>query len=180
MNDWRCLTNETRLSEPEVVSQLNAQFDKLRKTRTERSEQYTAWFDQLKETRRERSKKIRERSDAMEQELVAMDEKDQAQRQPSALKQVGQTPAEMCDKLLELLQDIQPSDNSDPHNNSSMIDGDRIRVVQGDPVNGVDTSVLLVPMSALELFWHMDVVVPACLSEVDDTIQEIKKRKNVT
>lgn len=165
------------------MTQLNAEFDKLRKTRTERSEQYSAWFDQLKETRRERSKQIRERSDAVEQELVALDEKDQAQRQPSALKQPGQTAAEICDRLLALLQDIQPTDGMDDkegdNDDPSLIDGDRIRVVQGQPVDGVDTSVLLVPMSALELFWHIDVVVPACLSEIDDTIQEIKKRKTV-
>ncbi|KAI9257227.1 hypothetical protein BDA99DRAFT_133595 [Phascolomyces articulosus] len=183
--------------EQELVRQLNTEFANLRKVRLERSQQYKERHGELPAVRKERQKQIQARQQEFEKEL---EEKEAKQKQKVTDNGMG-----ACDELIHQLQlvlepveqleiqDNKRHDDDDPadattadsvgngadqeHGNSNK-QPDRIQVVNAPyEEDDEDTSLLIIPLSIMELFWDISIQVPVRVSEIEPTLARIRERR---
>ena len=151
---------------------LNAEFAHLRQVRLERSQQYKERFGELPALRKERQKQIQARQLEFEKEL---EEKEAKQKQKVTFNGMG-----ACDELLRQLQlvlepveqlEIQDQDQQQEKH-------ERIQVINAPyEEDNEDSSVLIIPLSIMELFWDISIQVPVRVSEIEPTLARIRERR---
>ncbi|KAG2227020.1 hypothetical protein INT45_006427 [Circinella minor] len=190
--------------EQELVSQVNTEFANLRKARLERSQQYKERYGELAAVRKERQKQIQARQQEFEKEL---EEKEARQKQKVTDNGMGacdelihqlqlvQEPVEQLEINDHPDRREQEQENVDEGCSNNNDDGesnngkksvvtaatvvDRIQVVNAPYEDeDEDTSLLIIPLSIMELFWDISIQVPVRVSEIEPTLTKIRERRD--
>ncbi|KAG0165602.1 hypothetical protein DFQ30_008251 [Apophysomyces sp. BC1015] len=155
-----------------LVRSLDTEYTKLRSTRLEYGKIFGDLFKQHQTAiRKERAADIRARQSEFVEELAKEDFLIR-QKWSDGKSLDG---VEVCDRLLCELGRLIKTPNKDS----------AIEVVyasdseeESEEYETVDTSVLVVPLSVMELFWDVQVQVPVRLSEVEPTMIHVRERRN--
>ncbi|KAI7880720.1 hypothetical protein K492DRAFT_177692 [Lichtheimia hyalospora FSU 10163] len=157
------------------MRQLNAEYQHLRQARLERKGEYKNQYDQLSTIRKERQKDIQTRQQEFEKEMMQKEEAKQKKQHDSDLI--------ACDTLERLLQQVLDQREQDveelgiDHNPAQ----ERIQLVNSpieqEEDDGVDTSVLMIPLGIMELFWEIHIQVPVRFTEIEPTLTRIRERR---
>ena len=157
------------------MRQLNAEYQHLRQARLDRKGEYKSQYDQLSTIRKERQKDILTRQEEFEKEMMQKEEAKQKKQHDSDLI--------ACDTLERLLQQVLDQQEQDVEelgidNNPAQ---ERIQLVNSpieqEEDDGVDTSVLMIPLGIMELFWEIHVQVPVRFTEIEPTLTRIRERR---
>ncbi|KAJ8655295.1 hypothetical protein O0I10_008984 [Lichtheimia ornata] len=157
------------------MRQLNSEYQQLRQARLDRKGEYKNQYDQLSAIRKERQKDIQTRQQEFEKEMMQKEEAKQKKQHDSDLI--------ACDTLERLLQQVLDQQEQDVEELG--IDGnpaqERIQLVNSpieqEEDDGVDTSVLMIPLGIMELFWEIHVQVPVRFTEIEPTLNRIRERR---
>ncbi|KAF7729882.1 hypothetical protein EC973_003616 [Apophysomyces ossiformis] len=162
-----------------LVRCLDAEYTKLRSTRLKYGRIFGDLFKQQQAAlRKERAADIRARQSEF---VEALKKEDDLIRQRWSENEKTLNGVEVCDRLLTELGRLIKSPNKDSAIEvvyASDEEEDEEEDEEDEAFQMVDTTVLIIPLSVMELFWDIEVQVPVRLSEVEPTMIRIRERRD--
>ncbi|KAI7906325.1 uncharacterized protein BX663DRAFT_496026 [Cokeromyces recurvatus] len=150
----------TRKDNKHLLDLLNIEYKKLSELRFNQNNLLKSSWDDYQLKQRQTRRKETEKRLIEAERIEQLEYEKRLENRPEV---------EIYDQLLALLLD----DTSSSSNNSSAI---KVHNDVGFPTV-IDTSIVIIPVEVLDLFWSVDVPIPSTKSEIPLTIETIKQRK---